>query len=157
MTNGAMPVTVTSREQALGGLRGAWQFSRVISGSAAASVQGHATFTLQQADLMLYEEQGSVLLDTGQSLVARQSYLYQFTDLGFKVYFDETLRRLFHEVSLCEHAGQLSGRGHHPCGQDTYRTNYTFDLAVNLFRIEHRVTGPRKNYVSKTEYLRQTG
>ena len=140
--------------QRLFGLLGVWHFSRVISGSSAATVNGQATLSLTEPDLMRYDEKGTVLLDDGQSLIATQSYVYQPTRDSLIVHFAGEPRRLFHEVLLQDHTDCLRAKGYHLCDQDTYATDYVFDAAMHTFQISHQVTGPHKNYKSETTYTR---
>ena len=62
--------------------------------------------------------------------------------------------RLFHRITLGKGPdGAFTGEAEHPCGRDLYVTTYRFEPAGG-FMVRHRVTGPHKDYVMETVYIR---
>jgi len=133
----------------LEGLMGDWLFERQIDGHG--SMSGDASFTLTESGAALYREAGVLRLDSGESLPARQSYLYEAVAGGFAVRFVES-GELFHRVLLVQDGDVLRGEAEHLCGADLYAS--TYEIGGDGFAVRHRVKGSRKDYVMRTVYQR---
>jgi len=142
-------------EDLLAQLCGLWSISRKVSGQA--SLNGNAQFTPALDGEFLYREKGVLRLHNGDEFNAERGYVFRGNDGGFAVFFDEMPRRLFHEVTLRKstHPSELiyGGDAVHLCGQDIYASSYHFKKDGTFF-IRHDVTGPRKEYVMTTNYVR---
>ncbi len=130
-----------------------WAFERIIDD--AASMNGIATFAPCGGDESLaYHEEGSLCLANGQLFGAIRDYHFQYRQDGFAVFFAETPLRLFHEILLTRNAlGELTGSASHQCNNDLYTSSYKFASTMR-FSIEHVAFGPRKNYISRTQFRR---
>lgn len=131
-------------------LTGEWQLTRRVSGQA--QMTGTAEFSPDELGLQ-YHETGQMTLADGPTLHFSRRYLYRIWAGGFDVLFDETPARLFQRVDLVIHGAQITGEGFHDCQPDSYVSAYTFELPTK-FSIVHRVNGPRKSYVSETDFTR---
>lgn len=143
-------MSAIAEEAGLAALSGAWSVDRSVD--PAGSFAGVATFLPRPDGALDYEERGEMRVGTG-SFRAGRRYVFAPREHGFAVYFDGVPRRLFHEVDLHrDAAGALTGSATHLCGADTYCSTYWFE--TDRLEIEHRVSGPRKNYVMTTLYTR---
>ncbi len=132
-------------------LQGRWQLSRDISGSHIAHVTGTAVFekTLNPYELK-YSEEVTIVLAEGKKLNGHQRYIYRLeNDNQLNVYFNES-ERLFHSVECISLKNGVEHKASHYCQPDTYITSYVW--GVSSFQIEHRVSGPKKDYISRTTY-----
>jgi Family of unknown function (DUF6314) len=133
-------------------LAGAWSFDRVIEGQG--SMKGLATFAPLDAECLAYREQGRLKLQNGIELEAEREYIFRKRDRGFEVFFKETPPRLFHAIELAaSDDGALNGSAGHLCNLDHYQSTYTF-RGDGGFVVRHIVSGPRKDYVMITTYMR---
>ncbi len=130
-------------------LKGTWRITRSISDGS--HLEGTAEF-IPQGTHLHYTESGTLHLPDGTELHAERSYIFAPRDGGFAVYFDEKPMRLFHEIMLDDHG---RGAAEHMCGDDLYRSIYTFHDHGG-FTISHHVTGPKKEYEMVTEYVRKS-
>lgn len=128
-------------------LFGTWQFVRTVADYA--DMVGAAQFNAMDDGAVLYRETGVMTLPQGARQDFYKTYIYKPYPRGFSVYFDEVVPRLFHHVILDEH---FVGRAQHICAADTYDTTYQFN-SDGTFLVTHGVTGPRKNYVSHTQFI----
>lgn len=108
---------------------------------------GEAAFEAQAADQLIYRETGTLTLATGAQMMAQRSYRWVFDRDAVAVMFDDG--RAFHSFVPSGHAAGTD----HPCGDDFYTVRYDFTLWP-CWRAVWTVTGPRKNYVSVTQYAR---
>lgn len=116
-------------------------------------MSGKARFSRTESGAALYCEAGVFRLDSGESLSARQSYLYEAVEGGFTVRFVES-GELFHRVLLVQDGEISRGEAEHLCGADLYASAYHFRKGG--FAVRHAVKGPRKDYVVRTVYRRGT-
>jgi hypothetical protein len=132
-------------------LQGTWQLSRHISGSYMAHVTGTAVFEeTMQPDELKYSEEVEITFAEGPTVKGYQHYIYRLEgDNTLNVYFDGG-HRLFHSVEFTNSENKLEHIATHYCQPDTYVTSYFFSDCA--FEIEHRVSGPKKDYVSHTTY-----
>lgn len=133
-------------------LAGVWALDRTLDGRAL--LKGRATFEATEAASLAYLEQGTMRLADGREFEATRRYLFQSKPTGFAVFFAETPLRLFHEVTLKEADGSLSGHALHLCGEDRYDSRYQFRID-GTFVIRHAVSGPKKSYALETLYRRE--
>jgi hypothetical protein len=140
-------------DELFGRLAGVWSIARTISPDG--RLTGTATFAPLANGWLRYHETGTLELPTG-SFAAERGYLFAPAENGFAVYFDAEPLRLFHRIALAiEPCGTATGDAEHPCGRDLYATTYRF-LPKGGFKVRHRVTGPHKDYVMDTDYVRAT-
>jgi hypothetical protein len=125
----------------LSDFEGRWRVSRRIRPreGPGARFEGHAEWTDAQAGL-IYRETGTMTLEGQIPMQAERRYLWT-PELA--VHFDDG--RFFHRVP------PVGGATDHWCDPDTYRGRYEFD-SWPFFRVTWQVTGPRKDYLSITEY-----
>lgn len=132
---------------------GHWHYQRCITGGYKAA--GTVTFSLHDASegTLLYAETGVLRTPHGEALNAWQRYLFKPQTQQLLILFDEQPPRPFHAVSLRMKQDAVMGRSVHLCGADHYDSSYIF-CPHGQFYITHRVHGPRKRYISKTQYTR---
>jgi hypothetical protein len=130
-------------------LPGRWNICRTIDRDA--SLEGFATIEAIATDRLAYHEEGILRLPGAAPISAHRSYVYERRPSGFAILFDEVPVRLFQEFQLTARADdELSAVSRHVCGDDFYET--TCIVHEKAFWLIHRVTGPRKAYVSTTRY-----
>jgi hypothetical protein len=132
-------------------LEGRWTLHRSIPGSA--EMKGTATFSRLPSGLLGFHEQGRVRLPDGKEFDGFRDYFFERAVNGFTVLFAETPMRIFHRITVTVDIGKMVGTASHLCIADQYDSRYTFH-ADGGFAIEHTVNGPRKGYVSHTEFTR---
>lgn len=138
-------------KEILQGLEGTWRLSRDISGSHIAHATGIAVFekTTNPYELT-YSEDVVITLGDGKTLKGYQRYIYRLEDENkLNVYFDGGYR-IFHSVECIDSESRDEFKASHYCQPDTYITSYLFGDSV--FYIMHRVSGPKKDYISRTTY-----
>jgi hypothetical protein len=135
-------------------LLGRWNFVREVSRQA--SMVGRATIALVEEGTALYEETARVTLANGQTLNARQRYLYQRSAHpvnGFDILFEST-QNLFQSLKFSHVGdGRLAASASHLCQADSYFSEYEL-VGEDRFYVQHTVRGPEKDYVVLTTYLR---
>ncbi|GAB0116420.1 hypothetical protein Acid7E03_04920 [Acidisoma sp. 7E03] len=109
-------------------------------------LSGIARVTSASPGSLTYAEDGLLTLGAMQT-EARQSYRYQETPTGYRVFFADG--RFFHDLRP-EH-----GRAHvsHDCAPDLYRGRYRVETADRWW-LSWRITGPRKDLVIASLFLR---
>lgn len=112
------------------------------------TLAGQTVFTRTDASHLIYDEEGTLTLQSGVSLAASRRYLWAFEDEAVAVSFDEG--RPFHQFVPSGHAAGTD----HPCGEDFYTVRYDFTDWPRWVAV-WTVTGPRKDYVSTSVYLRR--
>jgi hypothetical protein len=124
-----------------------FRFDREIEDARAGQVvraEGTVTFTPDAAGL-IYQESGRLHLPGRAPMQAERRYLWRFDAQGVAVFFEDG--RPFNRFVP---AGQGAGTDH-PCGADHYRVAYDF-TAWPCWTATWQVTGPRKDYTSRTAY-----
>lgn len=128
-------------------LSGDWRLSRRIEDAragAAHMMEGRASFRPDALGRLLYSEAGVLRLGA-QEMRAERQMIWEFPGDHALIRFADG--RVFHELRL--EAGEGSAR--HECGDDLYLGAY--DLRdPKAWRVEWRVSGPRKSYRSLTIY-----
>ena len=130
-------------------LEGGWILTRSITHQA--TMHGAARFSRTREDSLSYHERVQVRLSSGNSYEAYRDYVFKRDRCGFIVLFAEADQRLFHQVALTLSDGCLLGVAEHLCSADRYLSTYKF-LPDGSYAVEHRVSGPKKAYVSTTVY-----
>ncbi|KAF2142816.1 uncharacterized protein K452DRAFT_269293 [Aplosporella prunicola CBS 121167] len=144
---------------------------------------GHATFTPRAATATpftaeyLYSEEGTLQTDTGLVMIAQRKYIWRYRRAaagnadddgssvareGISVWFagedGESANGLFVEMEFAgdgEAGGKektMCAKGHHWCEPDDYKAR--FEFREDGFKVVYVVRGPKKDYVSSTEYSR---
>lgn len=127
---------------------GRWQVRREIEDAragTAARFEGEAVLTPDDAGLV-YEESGTLILPGQVPMAATRRYLWQAVGADIALFFEDG--RPFHVI-----APEAQPEDHHDCPPDSYDVRYDF-RSWPVWVARWRVTGPRKDYVSVTEYRR---
>lgn len=139
-------------------LAGNWDFQR--HASTGERMQGAAAFLPTAPQELRYREEGRAILPGGRELSFFRNYLYridphQIGGAVMTILFDGPTQGLFQRVPLDWVGDSWTGQGHHPCGQDIYRSDYRITPEPNpVLEISHRVSGPKKDYLLETTYRR---
>lgn len=131
-------------------LEGQWSLVRHVTNLAGMS--GVAVFSRRKDGLLDFAERGCLILPNGRQSEFWRRYVFAPDAAGFRVFFDESPLRLFHDVRLqCSGEG-LIGLARHICGRDDYVTAYEF-LPDRSFTIRHKVRGGRESYDIRSRYV----
>lgn len=128
---------------------GTWVLSRTIKdhlGTMDGSLKGKAAFHADGGTLR-YSESGALKLALGPVMQAERSYLWAFQGDRVVVQFDDGAA--FHDFA----PNGLSDGTQHLCGTDLYKCTYDF-RAWPAWSATWQVKGPRKDYVSVSQYIR---
>ncbi|MDP5362201.1 MAG: DUF6314 family protein [Paracoccaceae bacterium] len=139
-------MTVTAQDFA-----GEWVLERTIKDNLHGqdgTLVGQAVFKATDTSHLIYEENGTLTLQSGVSLAASRRYLWEFAGEAVVVTFDDG--RPFHQFVPSGHAAGTD----HPCGDDFYTVRYDFTAWPRWVAV-WTVIGPRKDYVSTSVYLRR--
>ena len=107
--------------------------------------EGQAVFRTAGEGLV-YHEEGWLTLGTATALFASRDYLWRAE--GERIAVDYADGRHFHDFDPAE------GAAVHACDPDSYRVTYDFSGWPDTWQSEWAVSGPRKDYVMTTYYLR---
>ncbi len=126
----------------LSDLLGLWQLQREIlhDDGTSARFEGEARWTPDGSGAQ-YIETGKLHLSDTAAFTAERRYRW---DADLSVWFDDG--RFFHKVPP-------AGEATHLCAPDTYVIAYAFEAWPD-FRVDWRVTGPRKAYSARSLYRR---
>ena len=127
---------------------GSWRLSRVIVDHRAGKdmlFHGTAEF-IRRSDGLVYFETGHWTKSDWGAMFATRRYLWQEEDGRIAVLYEDG--RPFHSFAL-----STDGQSHggHDCAPDRYDVTYRFHLPER-WEAEWRVTGPAKDYTSRTHY-----
>lgn len=168
-------------------LEGHWRLFRhltsVISTYPSGILEGSAIFEKQSPTdpkydaEYLYLENGILTTEQGLSLNASRRYIYRLEKASDKIsaWFvkpddGSAVDYLFHELNFKPlsdasselkergHADTLFAMGHHPCVDDNYQAEYSFQLrgsTLDGWSLKYTVTGPKKEYIADTRYVRE--
>jgi tRNA A64-2'-O-ribosylphosphate transferase len=152
--------------------------SGTVTGTANFSILPSANLETQSAPL-LYSEEGEFVTDTGLRFTARRKYIYTLDSIAdemeptLSVYFFDDASKdpqkvtggLFVQMgSLKERAGvwEAGNKEQHLCAEDLYTASWRFGKGMVeggdeevWWEVRYDVKGPKKDYVSKTMYVRQ--
>lgn len=129
---------------------GDWQLRRKVTDrlhGQDGQLQGTASFASLGDARLRYTEVGTLRLAGGAALEARRSYFWRFDAGRVEVTFENDAP--FHAF---DPIGQAGGTDH-LCGEDLYQVEYDF-TAWPSWRATWHVVGPRKDYISVSDYLR---
>lgn len=136
-------------------LPGTWQYIRSITNVRDAALSGEAIgqgiFTNTDQSELFYTELGCFTTKNGNQLKTSNAYFYVYNKSTNRLekYFAIDLHT---KGDLFYVLGSDKTAEHH-CGQDIYKAHYEL-LAPSELVINYSVTGPRKNYTSRTVYTR---
>ena len=129
---------------------GAWRLARRIDDRRAGAegrLEGRAVFAPGEGGLIC-DEVGVLTLPGLAPMEARRRYVWREGGPGrIAVFFDDG--RPFHDFALGPGAG-----AEHVCTPDLYRVRYDFTRWPH-WRATWAVTGPRKDYISVSDYAPQ--
>ncbi|MGZ9809586.1 DUF6314 family protein [Pseudoroseicyclus sp. H15] len=127
--------------------RGAWAIEREIADALGPDAQFRGTARFEGAgEELAYHETGQLVLGDGTALQGERRYLWHFRSGGVEVAFEDG--RPFHTFRFD------AAEGTHPCGADFYEVSYDFSV-FPAWVAEWRVTGPRKDYLMTSRYIRE--
>jgi len=130
---------------------GRWRLVRRIADALAGAegrMEGWAEFQ-PGGEGLLCEERGLLRYGGGSPLQAARRYLWRAEAPGrIAVFFEDG--RPFHGFALGASAEAI-----HDCAPDRYHVAYDFSGWPRRWRAVWTVTGPRKDYVSVSDYLRE--
>ncbi|MFZ1660619.1 MAG: DUF6314 family protein [Paracoccaceae bacterium] len=138
----------TSSKIALEGFVGRWTIQRQIEdrlSNQPGQFEGQADFQVSDGGL-LYHEEGWLTLATAAPMFASRDYRWRAG--GGRIAVDYADGRPFHDFDPDE------GAAFHACDPDSYRVTYDFSGWPQAWQSEWVVTGPRKDYVMTTHFLR---
>lgn len=127
-----------------------------VCGAASFSSTGEAEHLYAESGTMIERKTGYE--PTIKDLSVSKRYWYRYDDQRDEIgiYFDDrdgSKDRLFHTMKV--RAGgqgkETVGSGSHRCGSDVYHVEYVFGEPLS---IEYRVSGPNKEYTSRTNFTR---
>ncbi|MGB0507991.1 MAG: DUF6314 family protein [Pikeienuella sp.] len=133
--------------------RGRWKMTRKIEDRRGpdAVFTGVAEFTPLSDAVLAYREVGELSL--GDSVMtAERQYVWKFGQNG-EISVDFSDGRYFHSFNPEQNLTQAR----HLCVDDIYDVQFEFDRennGVDVWQCIWRVAGPRKDYVSHTEFVR---
>lgn len=136
--------------RALEDFAGRWRLSRRIEDALAGEVlegEGVLAFRPAPGGGLIYDEEVRLTAPGRPALRGFRRNLWQAAPGGVAVAFEDG--RPFHRIALG--AGQAADR--HDCAPDLYRVRYDFS-GWPLWSVRWEVTGPRKSYVSQTDFRR---
>jgi hypothetical protein len=129
---------------------GTWRLTRVVEDFAAGVTAEFAGTAVLEPDGegLLYRESGVWGGGPWHGLKAERRSLWRAEDSRIAVFYaDGRVFHAFHPVS------EGTAEAHHQCDPDSYAVTYRFDLP-GAWEADWRVCGPRKDYLSRTRYLR---
>lgn len=129
---------------------GEWTLVRTITdrrAGAAGRFEGTCLFTASDAGLVC-EERGRLRYGGQPEMDAKRRYLWRQPAPG-RIVVDHGDGRPFHAFDL-----EPVAEAEHLCPPDTYRATYDFRTWPR-WRVTWRVSGPRKDYVSVSDYRRR--
>jgi len=132
----------------LAGFEGRWVLRRHIDdrlGGQLGRFEGHADFCETHGG-MSYREEGWLTLGSSTPLFASRDYRWR--EEGGRIAVDYADGRPFHDFVPAE------GAAFHACDPDSYCVTYDFSGWPDAWQSDWAVTGPRKDYVMTTHYLR---
>ena len=136
----------------LADFEGRWRIARRIEDhwmGTTGLFEGVARFTADGQGLA-YHEVGELKLPQEPPMAASRRFLWRVDGDGIEVlYADGTP---FHRIA----GGQAVVQAWHACGQDDYEVSYNFTHWPE-WRMIWRVRGPRKDYVSISDFTRVKG
>ncbi|PRY95397.1 hypothetical protein BCF33_1016 [Hasllibacter halocynthiae] len=130
------------------GLDGAWRLAREVRHAAGGTVRAEGTARFApEGDGLAEREEGRAVLPGGSGMAFEQRRLWRAEGGRLTLWKgDGTL--------LCVLDG---GEGVHGCPPDLYRVRLDLSGLPSDWSAEWRVTGPRKDYVMATRYVRPGG
>jgi hypothetical protein len=129
---------------------GSWLLRRQIDdrlSKQTGEFSGTAVLSKNAGGGLNYHETGTMVLGNGPAMTAERRYSWTFAADHIDVAFDDG--RAFHRFVP---SGHVAGTDH-PCGADFYTVRYDFTDWPRWSAV-WTVTGPRKDYVSVSQYER---
>lgn len=133
-------------------LRGSWDIKRRITPGGVFT--GVGVFEAINDDQYIYTETGDMFLDNGTQINAYRAYTYLFENGKISVYFQDGADKgsLFHTLDINENGQAIAS---HQCLEDHYASKYHFEMPEK-FTVEHKVKGPKKDYILTTKLAKLT-
>ncbi len=136
----------------LSDFEGRWRIDRRIEDMRAGRTgwfEGQARLTADGQGLA-YRELGELRLGGARPLAASRRFLWRAEADGIAVLYEDGTP--FHRIA----GGAPVVQAFHACGPDDYEVSYNF-TRWPAWRVIWRVRGPRKEYVSVSDYTRFAG
>jgi len=136
----------------LADFEGRWRIARRIEDhwmSTTGLFEGVARFTADGQGLS-YHEVGELKLPQEAPMVASRRFLWRADEDGIEVLYEDGAP--FHRIAR----NQPVVQAWHACGHDDYEVSYNFTRWPE-WRMIWRVRGPRKDYVSISDFTRVVG
>jgi hypothetical protein len=133
-------------------LKGRWRLVREITPGG--KMMGKAVFTECDKGVLDYIETGKLTLENGEVLDFSKAYQYRLNATGdIDIYFADGVTKgvLFQTLKMND-SGQAQAK--HFCDPDHYQSRYNFEALPDRINITHKVTGPKKDYISTTSLTR---
>jgi len=133
-------------------LKGRWYIARTLTPGGV--FKGDAFFNEVNAGVLTYEEQGTLILDDGTILNPSKRYQWREEEGNIALYFDDGVTKgtRFHTLNFID---KNRAEAEHLCGEDFYQSEYQFNFP-DTFTVIHTVKGPSKNYVSLSQFTRNS-
>lgn len=134
---------------------GHWQLSRRIE-QEQATMQGTATFSRVENDILLYHEEGVLTLHNGQAIRCTRRYKFLAQGESLVILFNDGPDdgKTFVELAFSGGpTGVLTAVDKHYCDKDIYSVVYRLSLP-DSYETDIRVSGPNKDYRAVTRYTR---
>jgi hypothetical protein len=126
-------------------LPGKWSLHRDIPGYG--QIKGQVEFSELTENRLVYHEEGSLSLETGQTLSTSRSYIYELVDDKIIILYNDPTRQgdVLHELVFISQEDAFVSRHCHTCALDTYDLIFRFGVNRNI-EMFYQIKGPKKDY-----------
>lgn len=134
-------------------LGGGWLLERNYSNGS--YFKGTAEFTPIDGSSFRLIEQGGLKLENSETeLSAKREWIWRLEENNQLIisYPPHSGSQTYHDILLRDADDSWSGEALHHCAPDQYLGNYRF--LENQFTVDHKVTGPKKDYSFEARYIR---
>jgi len=143
---------------------GKWNISRNISNFLAPEYNGKADGQviinkLPSSSDVSYYENVEITFDNGLKTNGTQEYIFQLVDGAisqhrFKTKTTKKSEKMY-DLNFIENKEGLLAVDKYQCGDDLYQVKY-FINSYDDFFVQYIVTGPKKNYITQTSFVRES-
>ena len=129
---------------------GNWEINRILGHQGSAT--GLASFMFTKDNTLKYHEILRISLkNTPDTFSGYKTYIYEYKNEHIIKKFYENPLRLFYQLTFSKDYTKASGS--HLCKADQYDAAYLFK-DKNHFMLSYQVTGPHKNYVITSHFVK---